>query len=54
MGASHDVDGELARMKAELGQGSAPRQLGPAGSADGQAAPAPAQAARPAEAGDGE
>src|ERR1700720_3561674 len=27
MGAGHDVDGELARMKAELAQGSAPRQL---------------------------
>jgi phage shock protein A len=55
MGAGHDVDSELARMKAELGQGSAPRQLGgPAGAADGQQAPAPAQAARPAEAGDPE
>ena len=43
MGASHDVDSELARMKAELSQGSAPRQL--EGSADGQ----PTQAAQPAD-----
>ena len=55
MGAGHDVDGELARMKAELAQGSAPRQLeGSAGAADGQPATAPAQAAQPAEAGDAE
>src|SRR6266581_6418487 len=48
MGASHDVDGELARMKAELAQGSAPREL------EGSAAPAeaeqaPASAAQPAD-----
>jgi hypothetical protein len=40
MGASHDVDGELARMKAELGQGSAPRELeGSAGPAEAEQAP---------------
>ena len=54
MGASHDVDSELARMKAEIGQGSAPRQLEGSAGADGHAAPAPAQAAQPAEAGDPE
>jgi len=27
MGASHDIDGELARLKGELGQGSTPREL---------------------------
>jgi phage shock protein A len=43
MGAGQDVDSELARMKAELSQGSAPRQL--EGSADGQ----PTQAAQPAD-----
>jgi phage shock protein A len=59
MGASHDVDAELARMKGELAQGSAPRQIesadgaapGTAAASDGQAA----QAAPPAQpqAGDG-
>jgi phage shock protein A len=66
MGAGHDVEAELARMKGELGQGSAPRQIegtangtqAGAASADGQAAQAtqPAQPAAPAEqpqAGDG-
>jgi len=66
MGAGHDVEAELARMKGELGQGSAPRQIEGAAngtqagtaSADGQAAQAtpPAQPAAPAEqpqAGDG-
>jgi phage shock protein A len=49
MGASNDVDGQLERMKAELSQGSAPRQLeGSAGSGDGQPAQ-PAQAAQPAD-----
>ena len=49
MGASHDVDGQLERMKAELSQGSAPRQLeGSAGASDGQPAQ-PAQAAQPAD-----
>jgi phage shock protein A len=38
MGASHDVDQELARLKGELGQGSAPRQIESAGNADGAAA----------------
>jgi phage shock protein A len=41
MGAGHDVDRELARMKTELAQGSAPRQI------EGNAA-APAPAAAPA------
>jgi phage shock protein A len=59
MGAGHDVDAELARMKVELDQGSAPRQLEPGAAAPGApAAPAtqPAGAAQPAEppqAGDG-
>src|SRR6266571_2242600 len=48
MGTSQDVDGELARMKAELAQGSAPRELeGSAGPAEAPQAPAPA--AQPAE-----
>jgi phage shock protein A len=63
MGASHDVDAELARLKGELGQGSAPRQIeasaastdgaapGTAVTSDGQAAPA-APPAQP-QAGDG-
>jgi phage shock protein A len=64
MGASHDVDAELARLKGELGQGSAPREIeasaastdgaapGTAAAAtDGQAAPA-APPAQP-QAGDG-
>ncbi len=37
MGAGHDVDAELARMKTELEQGSAPRQL--------ESTPEPAQGA---------
>jgi phage shock protein A len=67
MGAGHDVDAELARMKGELGQGSAPRQIegtangdataaGAASAAsDGQAAQAvpPAQPADQPQAGDG-
>ena len=69
MGAGHDVEAELARMKGELSQGSAPRQIEGAAngtqagtaSADGQAAQTaqptqPAQPAAPAEqpqAGDG-
>jgi phage shock protein A len=63
MGAGHDVDAEMARLKGELGQGSAPRQIeagadgaaGAAGAAraaeDGQAAPAAPPAAP--QAGDG-
>src|SRR6266480_1368127 len=39
MGSNRDVDGELARMKAELAQGSAPREL------EGSAAPAEAEQA---------
>jgi len=40
MGASHDVDAELERLKGELGQGSAPREIegSAAGAADGQSA----------------
>src|SRR6202050_992172 len=66
MGAGHDVEAELARMKGELGQGGAPRQIegtangtqAGAASADGQATqPAqPVQPVQPAEqpqAGDG-
>ncbi|HTS97502.1 MAG TPA: PspA/IM30 family protein [Streptosporangiaceae bacterium] len=55
MGAGHDVDAELARLKGELAQGSAPRQI--EGTANGGAAapasaasagqPAPAQPAPP-------
>jgi phage shock protein A len=63
MGASHDVDAELARMKGELAQGSAPRQIeasaassdgaapGTTAATDGQAAPAAPPAAP--QAGDG-
>jgi phage shock protein A len=39
MGASHDVDRELERLKGELGQGSAPRQIESAGNSDGAATP---------------
>jgi phage shock protein A len=66
MGAGHDVEAELARMKGELGQGAAPRQIegtangtqAGAASADGQTTEAaqPPQPAAPAEqpqAGDG-
>ncbi len=64
MGAGHDVEAELARMKGELGQGTAPRQIegtangadaSPSGAtraaSDGQAAQAvpPAQPAQSAE-----
>jgi phage shock protein A len=63
MGAGHDVEAELARMKGELGQGSGPRQIeGTANgtqaattSTDGQATQVP-PATQPAEqpqAGDG-
>jgi phage shock protein A len=48
MGAGHDVDRELERLKGELGQGSAPRQIEPAGAAgvtDGQ----PGQVTRPVD-----
>jgi phage shock protein A len=52
MVASHDVDAELARLKGELGQGSAPRQIeASASSADG-AAPGAAGAAREVRAGE--
>ncbi len=37
IGASNSVDMELARLKGELGQGSAPRQIEGAGTADGAA-----------------
>jgi phage shock protein A len=38
MGAGHDVDAELARMKGELGQGGAPRQIEGTVNGDGTAA----------------
>src|SRR6266705_6570408 len=64
MGSGHEVDAELAKLKGELGQGEAPRQIeGAAGSGDGAAAGSAAagdgqatQAARPTDqpqAGDG-
>jgi phage shock protein A len=64
MGAGHDVEAELSRLKGEIGQGSAPRQIeGAANNAggaagDGQAAqvvpPAqPAQSADQPQAGEG-
>jgi phage shock protein A len=68
MGAGHDVEAELSRLKGELGQGSAPRQIegvanntgGTAAGAgsDGQAAQAippaqPAQSADQPQAGEG-
>jgi phage shock protein A len=46
MGASHGVDHELERMKAELGQGSAPRQIE---TAPDDVAAQPATAAKAAE-----
>jgi phage shock protein A len=51
MGASHDVDLELARLKGELGQGGAPRQIESAGNnADGAAtSPAAGQAGPPVD-----
>ncbi len=58
MGAGHDVDAELARMKTELSQGSAPRQLESTPEPAQGAADLPAaQGARPADqpsAGDGQ
>jgi phage shock protein A len=62
MGAGHGVDRELEQMKAELGQGSAPRQIEGAQAGNGAAAPGstaqPAvsetPAADPAQAGDPE
>jgi phage shock protein A len=64
MGAGHDVEAELSRLKGELGQGAAPRQIeGAANNADGaagdgQAAQAvppaqPAQSAEQPQAGEG-
>jgi phage shock protein A len=48
MGGGHDVDLELARLKGELSQGEAPREI--EGSADGGAASqGQAQATRPAQ-----
>jgi phage shock protein A len=50
MGAGHDVDAELQRMKAELGQGTAPRQLeATAEPAPGPAEVPPVRAAQPAD-----
>ncbi len=60
MGASHGVDAELERMRAEISQGSAPKQIegsagGPAGaSADGGQAASAAPAAEPSQAGEPE
>jgi len=56
MGASHDVDAELARLKGEIGGGSAPRQIEGAANADGAAASGQTTQAAPADqpqAGDG-
>jgi phage shock protein A len=63
MGASHDVDAELARLKGELSQGSAPREIEASaastdGAAQGTTAATDGQAAQPAppaqpQAGDG-
>jgi phage shock protein A len=44
MGAGQDVDAELARMKTELAQGSAPRQIEPGAAAAQPAAAQPAAA----------
>jgi phage shock protein A len=57
MGASHDVDAELAQMRVELGQGSAPRELEGApgeskGAADSAADGRPAE--QPPAGGDGQ
>jgi hypothetical protein len=48
MGASTSVDGELARLKGELGQAEAPKEIGgaTAGQVDGQR-PATTEAQRP-------
>ncbi|HEY7146941.1 MAG TPA: PspA/IM30 family protein [Streptosporangiaceae bacterium] len=51
MGASNDVDAELARMKTELSQGEAPRQIENSGSPGGQSA-AQSQPAGAAPSGD--
>jgi phage shock protein A len=56
MGAGHDVDAELARLKGEIGGGSAPRQIEGAAGADGAAASGQTTQAAPADqpqAGDG-
>ncbi len=57
MGASHDVDAELERMKTELAPGSAPRQIEATGPTAPDAAEVPpARAVQPADqppAGDG-
>jgi phage shock protein A len=47
MGGGHDVDLELARLKGELSQGEAPREI--EGSAGGAAQGQPAQAAQPGQ-----
>src|SRR6266700_2861674 len=50
MAAGSDVERELSRLKAELAQGSAPRELeGSAGPAGAEQAEAPAKAAQPAD-----
>jgi phage shock protein A len=47
MGASHDVDGELARMKTEISGGSAPRQIEGNGGTGSQAETAQAAGSTP-------
>jgi phage shock protein A len=44
LGAGHDVDAELARLKGELGQGNAPRQIEGADHVDGASAAGAAEA----------
>jgi phage shock protein A len=44
MGASHDVDAELARLKGEISQGSAPRQIEASAASTDGAAPGTAAA----------
>jgi phage shock protein A len=57
MGANHGVDAELERMKTELSQGSAPKQIeggASASSADGAQSASAAPAAEPSQAGEPE
>jgi phage shock protein A len=53
IGASNNVDMELARMKGELGQGGAPRQIEGAGAADGAASETAGAQTQQPRAGDG-
>jgi phage shock protein A len=55
MGANHGVDAQLEAMKAELSQGSAPKEIeGGASSADGAQSASTAPAAEPSQAGEPE